>query len=53
MNELNNLLNKTRFSITEHLDMADIMVGIEQDLTYHDWLNLIDKNSSQLYIQSQ
>ena len=33
--------------------MADIMIGEEPDLTYNDWLNLIDKNSDQLYIQSK
>ncbi len=53
MNELKNLLNKTRFAITEHLDMADIMVGLEPDLTYNDWLALLNKNSDQLYIQSR
>ena len=53
MNELNNLLDKTRFSITEHLDMADKMVGLEPDLTYNDWLKLIDNNSNRLYIQSK
>jgi len=53
MHELNSLLKKTKFSITEHLDMADIMVGIEPDLTYNDWLKLIDNNSNQLYIQSK
>ena len=53
MNELNNLLSKTRFAITEHLDMADIMVGIGPDLTYNNWLKLIDNNSNRLYIQSK
>jgi hypothetical protein len=53
MNELNTLLSKTRFAITEHLDMADIMVGLEPDLTYNDWINLLDKNLDQLYIQSK
>jgi len=53
MHELNSLLKKTRFSITEHLDMADRMVGLEPDLTYSDWLKLIDNNSNQLYIQSK
>ena len=53
MHELNSLLKKTRFSITEHLDMADRMVGLESDLTYNDWLKLIDNNSNRLYIQSK
>lgn len=50
---LNTLLSKTKFAITEHLDMADLMVGYEYDLTYSDWLNLFDKNSTKLYIQSK
>lgn len=50
---LNTLLSKTKFAITEHLDMADLMVGYEYDLTYSDWLDLLDKNSTKLYIQSK
>lgn len=50
---LNTLLCKTKFSITERLDIADLMVGYEYDLTYSDWLDLLDKNSTKLYIQSK
>jgi len=53
MNKLNDLLSKTGFTITEHLDMADIMVGLETDLTYNDWIDFLDKNLDQLYIQSK
>ncbi|RRS31398.1 MAG: hypothetical protein P794_03835 [Epsilonproteobacteria bacterium (ex Lamellibrachia satsuma)] len=53
MNQLNNLLSKTNFSITEHLEMADIMVGLEPDLNYKEWIDLLSKNSDQLYIQSK
>jgi len=53
MNKLNDLLSKTRFTITEHLDMADIMVGLTPDFTYNDWIYFLDKNLDQLYIQSK
>jgi len=53
MEQLNNLLSKTRFAITERLDMADIMVGYQADLTYNDWLVLLNKTADSLYIQSK
>ncbi len=53
MEQLNNLLSKTRFAITERLDMADIMVGYEPDLTYNAWLALLNKNENNFYIQSK
>ena len=53
MEQLNILLSKTRFAITERLDMADIMLGYQADLTYNDWLVLLNKAADSLYIQSK
>jgi hypothetical protein len=53
MKALNNLLHKTRFSITERVDMADIMMGHGSSLTYRDWIELISKNNACIYMQSK
>ena len=53
MKQLNNLLSKTRFAITERLCIADIMIGDKPKLTYKQWLIFLDENSDSLYVQSK
>jgi len=53
LEQINKLLSKTSFAITERLDMADIMVGYEPDLTFDGWISLLNKNENNLYIQSK
>lgn len=53
MEQLNNLLSKTRFVITKRFNMVDIMVGYKPDLTYNNWLAILNKTADSLYIQSK
>jgi hypothetical protein len=51
--KLNLILQKTRFAITEHIDMADIMVGQTDYYSYSLWLKKLSENNKKLLIQSK
>ena len=50
---LNEILSKTKFAITERMDYADIMMGEKPMWTYKKWINFIENNADNLYIQSE